>query len=355
MIKKVISIVMICVMLVTISPAVAADNASVQPTVEEILNEYRLRAFEAEIGGNADAASNYSNRSGSTSQNLEQEAVDALTDAGYEAYHVTADNYDTLEADLCTDFADMGLDPDGSYIVVISGEDSEDSPSSNSRIIDPEIGIENPGPGSGAPSFSYTYNGTTFKLRYLTVTSLTGYYLVRSAEFDIVEDMNPSHWNKVLTYSLSYAMGTVGSLIELALDLSTNENYTINTYSTLEIDTQSVWTLEYIQIWDAANAKWKDGQCSSYAVSTSYCSGLIYDSATHSTVVCSGVPRTFRTYSPHYFNSTQRKNDACKYYLRGELYYDNTGDIHFYLINPEGDVNIFGEGTPLFTHPDWGI
>ena len=40
MYRKLIAMILACTMLVSISPAVAADNASASPTVEEILAEY---------------------------------------------------------------------------------------------------------------------------------------------------------------------------------------------------------------------------------------------------------------------------------------------------------------------------
>ena len=71
--KKLIALLTVFAMLVPFVPAVAANDTPARPTVE------------------------------------------TLNEAGYEAYNVTADNYDTLEDQLQTDFAEMGLDPNGSY------------------------------------------------------------------------------------------------------------------------------------------------------------------------------------------------------------------------------------------------
>ena len=89
-------------------------------TVEDILNEYHEKSFALET---AEAGTNpafRSGRSGSSGKSLEEETVEELTAAGYEAYHVTSSNYGELEANLHTDFADMGLDPEGSYIIVLT-------------------------------------------------------------------------------------------------------------------------------------------------------------------------------------------------------------------------------------------
>lgn len=118
--RKLVAFVLVFALLASLSPAVAADEMSAPPTVEEILNEYHQKAFEAKMQGDTGNASAWSLRGGQT---LEEETVDTLTEAGYEAYNVTADNYESLQTELKTDFSDMGLDPNGSYIIVISGED----------------------------------------------------------------------------------------------------------------------------------------------------------------------------------------------------------------------------------------
>lgn len=48
MYKKLIAILLSCVMLVSISPAVAAEDATEKPTVEEILNDFHQAAFAAQ-------------------------------------------------------------------------------------------------------------------------------------------------------------------------------------------------------------------------------------------------------------------------------------------------------------------
>jgi hypothetical protein len=88
-------------MLVTSSPVLAAGNTPAKPTVEEILNEYQQKAFEAESAETTDNTTTYSNRS--STRTLEQETVDALNAAGYEAYNVTPSNYHTLEAKINTE------------------------------------------------------------------------------------------------------------------------------------------------------------------------------------------------------------------------------------------------------------
>lgn len=79
--KKLTAMLLIFAMLVPFSPAVAADEMSAKPTVEEILSEYHQKAFEQEMQGDTDTASAWSRRGGST-KTLEQETVDTLNNAG---------------------------------------------------------------------------------------------------------------------------------------------------------------------------------------------------------------------------------------------------------------------------------
>lgn len=123
MFQKMIALLVIFAMLVPLSSAVAADEPTSQPTIEEILDGYHEKAFAAQTAEENGGASAYARSGSGSSQTLEQETVDELTAAGYEAYNVTEDNYEALEESLHTDFSEMGLDPNSSYVVVISGED----------------------------------------------------------------------------------------------------------------------------------------------------------------------------------------------------------------------------------------
>ena len=198
--KKLIAILLSCIMLVSFSPAVAAEDAPAEPkpTVEEILNDFHQKAFAAESANERGAAATYSRSSNSDNDNLVQETVDTLNAAGYEAYNVTASNYETLETELKTDFASMGLDPSGSYIVVISGEDDSNSANPNSRAgrLPEQIIIDD---GYSDPNrFYYTYEGVTYSMRYVTVTLAdTTMPLKQDFNFEVTKAENPSIWNSI--------------------------------------------------------------------------------------------------------------------------------------------------------------
>lgn len=107
-------------------PVFAAQNEEGPvKTVAEILNDYHAKSFEKQIAQESETVRAYARSSGSAEKTLEEETVEELTAAGYEAYNVTSSNYEELEASLKTDFEDLGLDPNESYIIVISGEEAE--------------------------------------------------------------------------------------------------------------------------------------------------------------------------------------------------------------------------------------
>ena len=76
MFRKMIALLLIFAMLVPFSSAAAADEPSESRSMEEILDEYHRKAFEAHTQRNAETTSTWSRRGGRT---LEEETVDALT------------------------------------------------------------------------------------------------------------------------------------------------------------------------------------------------------------------------------------------------------------------------------------
>ena len=148
-------------MLTSLSPAVTADEMSAKPTVEEILSEYHRNAFESRANGDTETSSTWSHRN-VNAKTLEQETVDTLNNAGYEAYIVTTDNYETLEAELKTDFNAMGLDPNGEYIVVISGANQAET---NSAATLTAL-VDDPYTQRPVRQYSGQYSNTRYSSKY---------------------------------------------------------------------------------------------------------------------------------------------------------------------------------------------
>ena len=364
--KKVIAMILVFAMLVPLSSAVAADEMSAKPTVEEILDEYHRKAFEREMQGDTETASTWSRRGGSA-KTLEEETVETLTNAGYEAYNVTAGNYDTLEAQLYTDFGEMGLDPNGSYIVVISGGDGEASGNSagaNSRVR-PETDLEGPPGSTGNASFEYTQDGTTYTMRYVTVTSATGMYMAVDSEYDL----DPTTWyEKFPSHLMSAGLVAIadsvseefmkgkwlplGSIASFVYDVFADDNYTEYDAGILTIFATTTWTAQSIQVWDNNDGRWETAQSSAMAVSTAFCAGYIVNSTTKKRDQFIGEESAVTTVSPKYTNTSQRLADAVYGFTRGIIYWDRTGDINFYMGDSTGSVVIGPGSQPLFTHQE---
>lgn len=350
--KKVIALTLACVMLITSSPAVAADNTSAKPTVEEILDSYHERAIAAQSQPDA-AASTYSRRS--AEKTLEQETVDELNAAGYEAYNVNGDNYENMQDVLNTDLTSLGIAEDGSYIVVISGEDEETGNGASPRVIDlPHIGGEDPGLGTG---FTFTYNGVAYNMRYVTITSNDDESLYEStfyvwSEIATVEDYISDFLPALLCISADYIgkkvpLGTIATIIS---PFFTDTNIQYLDPDDLIIHAATGWSQKFIQIWDSDASCWRSANSSAYAYSSAYFAGHTRDSVTGMPVSFVGDEYTMNTYSPNYNNSEQQKEDAVEAYLLGSVNYDTTGNISFYAVGTDKSIVFTGDGSPLFVH-----
>ena len=362
MYKKLIALLIVCTMLVSIPPAVAADDTVPRPTVEEILNDYHRKAFEAEAAGEASAAA-YSPRSGQSGKTLEQETVETLTAAGYEAYNVTGDNYEALEAELNTDFSEMGLDPNYSYVIVISGENPEQPASTGGRSTyglnpRPEQD-EAPDGGGGNSSFEYTHNGITYKMRYFTIAGASNSNLqVRSTHNIPGTDWRDSIATDLLSTYL-FTMADViahgipiGTFASLLLDQAQDDNYTQLEPGDITVHAATTWNLQVIQILNETNSQWSSVQCSAYAISQARCAGYIYDhiASPNSAIWCNGVEQSVTNTSPLYYNYTQRNLNAVNAYINRGKSYDETGNINFYLGNEDGEIVYESDSNSLFTH-----
>ena len=364
MTKKMIALITACIMLVTFSPVVAADNVSAPPTIEEILSDFHQKAFEAQMTAEADAPSTYSRGSSVGSKTLEQETVDTLNAAGYTAYNVTGDNYDSLESTLKTDFSAMGLSKNSSYIVVISGEDSSNSNNPNSRLGNiPEYDLIDPG-GGGPPSFEHTYNGKTYSMRYVTVTAAEDSNLDIPFSYTIKHSEHSEVWDELLEASLYYAAdafldnGILGTIISLLTNTTNDSNLHLLESGQVTVIGDTLWTLRYLQVFDKDTNTWVNGQSSEYATSSTFCAGYLYNSETNTSERFVGEETVFTVYSPYYYSATQQKNDAVLGYLAytggyGSIVRDITDDISFYLIDESEHLVGNGNGTFLFAIPHW--
>lgn len=280
-------------MMVSLSLAVAADEVPIQPTVEEILNEYHQEAFEALTTEDTATISTISPRGGN-SKTLEQKTVDTLVEAGYEAYNVTADNYESLEAQLQTNFTAMGLEPDGSYIIVISGEEPEVSAPNrgNSTFgLTPLPGEDQAPDGGESTFFTYNYNNKTYNMRYVTVTPTENSALRRIDDAILNEELSPSNVLEIIGMTssvvgyLSDVLNTVSilntsvSISLLLLDLLSD--YTPKLTDMVRMTGGCTWTVKYTQIYDFDEHQWFLNAGVEYVTAQKYVDYNIYNPSTH--------------------------------------------------------------------------
>jgi hypothetical protein len=351
--KKVIALILSCVMLVSASPVVTAEDTPVKPTVEEILNEYHQKAFEAQAAEATDKTTTYSNRSGS--KTLEQETVDTLNAAGYEAYNVTAANYSTLEAQLKTDFVSMGLDPNGSYIVVISGEDSDDS--NNTRAFGDNLITPMPEPGEGGSTFEYTYEGATYTMRYVTVTPVYSSTLTRQLTFGVEYAYNSSKWgsifNAVFTYVIDSKTGKipVTTIASLLSDIYPNSLPAAQSYHGFVITGATTWTLRFIEVYDGD--EWFSSQCSEYAITTWEPTHYVYNASSGGHDPIRSEMVTFRTDSEYYGDMAYCKELAAEYFSLRTRMLDFTGNIRISLADLTGETFYITDKGNAFQQYHW--
>lgn len=332
MTKKIVSLLLILTMLVTLSPAVAADDSSATPTVEEILNRYHEKTFEAEIAEERDGASTYSRRSG-TEKTPEEEAVDELTAAGYEAYNVVAENYDTLENALNTDFAALGLNPEYSYVIVVCGDDHNGTPSSpQSRVVDlPNYDYEDENAGT---SFYHSYNGFTMLLRKIIVASSNDPNLRQSSNHDLLESSDVAKIRAAVNtaiYTLldNLTYDILGTLLSFHnIDLT---NIRVTQENTFVFFAATTWDREYMQVYEPATQTWGYWCCIESVTTRTYTTGFFYDSAIGDYVADTSdvIKRTYK--SEHFNDSTWFRNTAIDAWSRNSPVYELVGDIDYYF------------------------
>lgn len=352
MLKKIISLLVIFAMLVPFSSAVAADEPTLQPTIEEILNDYHKKAFEAQMQEETGAAA-YARNGSSSSKTLEQETVDTLTAAGYEAYNVTADNYSSLEATLKMDFSDLGLIPGDSYIMVINGNTSQ---SFAGRAVGGSDIVQNPGDWEGGSGFNYIYNGNTYTMRQVIITSgdescLKKETICRPSELRDWTDFAGTFFEALAYFAIDKVTEPIpmGSILSMTAELLSNEEYILEEGDTTHLYASCVWTRKYLQVWNEEFSYWHTAQCSTYAsAKAKVVVGLVYSNEIEDYEWVDTPLMSRIIYSDFYNNYDIRCIRAVHGLLQDTTYIDYAGDIGFSFYDNTG-ASITTDGTPLFT------
>lgn len=349
MLKKVVSIVLVCAMLVAVCPNVLADDTAHTPSVEEILSQYHEKAFENKIAADTGAATVNARQADTNAQTLEQETVSTLMQAGYEAYNVTSSNYNELEDTLQTDLASMGVDPDGSYIVVVSGEDA--GMSENVGTYSGGAGAQPVVRSTAGSSFTYTLDGKTYIMRYLTVTAADNSYYGCSDSYRIIGEDSPNiGWeilenllNTIISVALDdnddeLNLGTIMSICGLE-PIDFGDTY--DAFEILDMYAGTNWTRIFTQIWIESESRWVSQLHVEYATLCTNMGGNYYDAGENRYKPVPVDAVTQMVYSRHLDDRTWRIEMAILGLKTGIVYYDYTGDAKYYY-----------NGNLVITHHD---
>ena len=254
-----------------------------------------------------------------TDQELEllgEATVQQLSSIGYEAYNINNQTYYELENELNCSFDQLGMSPEYHYIIVISGEAAQESRETRSTPSSP---------------FTYTYGGTTYTMRYLTVTAADDPAMGKASSINVLQSSTQTIIQNCLNTmiyayidSVSSFLGTVASICGLDIsDFGTGQ-------ATMYYNCGTNWTRVYTQVWSSYDNRWQYGSCVEYTNLFSYMSGTYYDAHINQyKSVPTDETRRIK-YSSNYSSLAWRKQNAVIGFLYSSIQYDCTGDMQYY-------------------------
>lgn len=219
-----------------------------------------------------------------------------------------------IEETLSTDFEEIGLTPEHTYIIVISGED-------NNAGMRSTVGS----------SFNYTYNGKSYKMRYMTITAADDPLLGQASAADVLKSNSKTLIQNCLdtaisTYinSVSTTLGTVASICGLSVS-----QFGTAKSSTLTLNGGSNWTRVYTQVWSSYFNAWAYASEVEYVTAVSYMSGLYYSASKNQYVSVPANSKTKTTYSSCYFDTAWRKEAAAVAFEASQVVYNKVGAVKY--------------------------
>lgn len=228
-------------------------------------------------------------------------------------YDVNSQTYESIENTLATDFDEIGLDSNCSYIVVIHGDNNAQMRS------------------TAGSSFSHTYNGKTYSLRYMTITAADDSKMGKASSADLLKSSSKTLIKNCLDTaisayisSFSKTLGTVASICGLSVS-----QFGTAQSSTLTLNAGTNWTRVYTQVWNSTYDSWSYGCCVEYARALSYISGLYYSASQNKYVSVPTNSKSTISYSSNYNNTTWRKDKAVYGLLNYTIQYNCVGDVSY--------------------------
>ncbi len=326
MIRKLVSIILSFALLFSMSGnllvAASETTTSGPASVEDILNKY----YDEALGANYCLGRSSQSR---TSDNyLEQKTINELNSAGYEAYILTSDNYTEITNLLNTNFNGLEIDPNLSYIITVSGEQT----SNNRSGVNPEEDYFDDGTGSSC--FYYTYGGITYKMRYLTFSPTSTSVTSQSKSKDMLEG---SPFGSALlrladvciSYGIQYITGT--SYIGTVLSICGVSVSNIDSAKEAKLDFLATvnWTRSCIQIYNDAAKVWETASIVDYAAAHQMWDGR-YFNKTILKFEAINQSKSNLYYSAHYSDYAWRKQQAATAYISHTVHTEYVGDIKVY-------------------------
>lgn len=311
--KKLVSLFMTVITIVSLMlPVFAyAENPS---SLEKILSEYHYNSLKL---SESNAIAYSSDGVHTLQEQLAEDTVQELRSAGYDSYVINNETYGALEDFLETDFSQIGLKNDSTYIVVVG-----DTPQSDIQVQSTTSG-----------TYTYTYNSKKYTLRTLTFTSTddTRYRknsckdLLTSHTKSFIENLLNSAVSAVLDYVASWPIGTITSAFGLKL-----VNFADYSDSTMMFYAGTSWTRVYTQVYDDSMNQWTYGSMVEFANKRCSIKGMKYYPELNGYDDYDTGNLTNTSYSSNYWSSTWKSEKAIVSLIGGlPVFSDRTGSVTY--------------------------
>lgn len=315
-------ILSVIMLLLAFLPAIPLNvNASTRLSVEEILDDFYQKCFEAQKGKSI----THGNNSNQQLEAIRQDTIDTLANAGYNVFDVNPNTYNSVESLLQMNLSEIGIDPNCSYIVVVSGEDSDASASS----VSPQTY------GTVGSSFTYTYNGYTHTMRYVTVAASDVPSYAKASSVNLIKGTTSvTTLQNILNSSVSLLLDSISSGIPLGTiaGICGVEYIQINPAksTTLTMFANASWARVYTQIYNANTGMWLSWSSVDYVTTQTHMGGDYYDKTTNQFKQFPQDKVTKLVYSEHYGDLTWRKSQAAAGWQYGSARNEYVGDVAVY-------------------------
>lgn len=247
-----------------------------------------------------------------------QEKCLQLNEEGIKSYIIDSNNYEFMQEKLNTDFKELGLDSQYTYLITENSSTENNTRSTTSS------------------EFSYTYNGTSYRMKYLTITAADDPAFAKSSGVNVLKSTSRTLLENCLNTAINayisaiYApLGTVASICGLNIS-----NFASGQQSTLNLNGAANWTRVYTLVYSENSAMWYRGSCVESVYVYSCMSGTYYDAATNTMKSVPQNEQGSTKYSSYYSDFEWRKRNAVIYMLNlNGCRYDSVGDVSFYYGN----------------------